>query len=169
MLCSVPLDPIRHTADAFDSGEPGLDEWLKNYAPGSDACGITRTFVWTEAGTAEVIGYYSLMAHVLQRDALPRAAGRGSPREIPAVLLARLALSSRMHGQGLGGALLADAAERAWLASRNVGARFLVVDALHEPAATFYAHHGFTRIPESLRLLQKMSAIAAAVDKATQG
>jgi len=108
-------------------------------------------------------GYYSLMAHVLQRDALPRATGRGSPSEIPAVLLARLALSSRMQGHGLGAALLADAAERACLAARNVGAKFLVVDALHERAATFYEHHGFRRIPETMRLLQKMSVIAKAL------
>jgi len=68
-----------------------------------------------------------------------------------------------MQGHGLGAALLADAAERACLASRNVGAKFLVVDALHERAATFYEHHGFRRIPETMRLLQKMSVIAKAL------
>jgi len=64
------------------------------------------------------------------------------------------------------GALLADAAERACVAAQNVGAKFLVVDALHERAAAFYEHHGFTRIPETLRLLQKISAIAKALDGA---
>jgi len=166
VLSSVPLDPTRHAVDAFDSGTPELDEWLSKHAPGSDARGITRTFVWTEADATEVIGYYSLMAHVLQRDALPRAVGPGSPHEIPAVLLARLALSARLQGHGLGAALLADAAERACLASRNVGAKFLVVDALHERAASFYEYHGFSRIPQTLRLLQKMSAIAKALGDA---
>jgi hypothetical protein len=47
-----------------------------------------------------------------------------------------------------------------------VGAKFLVVDALHERAATFYGHHGFKRIPETLRLVQRMSAIAKAIDSA---
>jgi len=166
VLSSAPLDSTRHTLDAFDSGRPSLDEWLKCHAHGSDARGITRSFVWTEADSTEVIGYYTLMAHVLRRDALPRATGRGSPREIPAVLLARLALASRMQGHGLGGALLADAAERACIASANVGARFLVVDALDENAATFYEHHGFKRVPRTLRLLQKISAIAAAMGNA---
>ena len=41
-----------------------------------------------------------------------------------------------------------------------------MVDALHEKAATFYEHYGFARIPETLRLLQKMSAIAEAVNNA---
>jgi len=166
MLSSVPLDPTRHTLDAFDSGEPGLDQWLKEHANGSDLRGITRTFAWPEFDTTEVIGYYTLMAHTIRRESLPRSIGRGTPQEIPAVLLAKLALAKQAHGQGLGGALLADAAERACVAAQNVGAKFLVVDALHERAAAFYEHHGFTRIPETLRLLQKISAIAKALDGA---
>lgn len=125
----------------------------------SDAKAITRTFVWTEADTTQVIGYYTLMAHVLEREDLPKSLGHGSPTEIPAVLLARLALDHRSQGGGLGGALLADALERAALAARNVGARFAVVDALHEQAVAFYEHFGFRRIPGSLRLVQKMSSI----------
>ena len=163
MLSSVPLDDTRHTLPGFDSGEPTLDDWLINSALGSDARGITRTFVWTEPDTTQVIGYYALMAHVLQRDALPKSVGRGSPREIPAVLLARLALDKSTQGQGLGGALLADALERAALAARNVGARFAVVDALHARACAFYEHHGFKRIPDTLRLVQKMSSIEASL------
>jgi GNAT superfamily N-acetyltransferase len=108
------------------------------------------------------------MAHVLQRESLPRALSHGSPHEIPAVLLARLGLDKRAQGRGLGGGLLGDAAERAWIASQNVGARFLVVDALHTKAASFYEHHGFKRIPGTLRLLQKMSAIAAAIRNADE-
>lgn len=166
MLSSAPLDSTRHTVGAFDSDEPGLDEWFKRHAQTSDARGVTRTFVWTEVDTTEVIGYYSLMAHVLQRDVLPRAVGRGSPQEIPAVLLARLALVSRAQGHGSGGALLADAAERACVAAENVGAKFLVVDALHEKAAGFYEHYGFRRVPRTLRLLQRISDIASAVRQA---
>lgn len=43
--------------------------------------------------------------------------------------------------------------------------RFLVVDVLHEEAATFYKHHGFRRIPDTLRLVQKVSDIAAAFSR----
>jgi GNAT superfamily N-acetyltransferase len=163
VLSSVPLDDTRHTLSGFNSGEPGLDEWLINSALGSDARGITRTFVWTEIDTTNVIGYYSLMAHVLQRDALSKSLGHGSPSEIPSVLLARLALDSGSQGEGLGAALLADALERAALAARIVGARFAVVDALHEKACAFYQHHGFKRIPGTLRLVQKMSTIEASL------
>jgi hypothetical protein len=45
-----------------------------------------------------------------------------------------------------------------------VAARFAVVDAIDEPAATFCEHHGFRRIPETSRLVQKISDIAAAIE-----
>lgn len=163
MLSSTPLDDTRHTLSGFDSGEPSLNEWLVRSALGSDARGITRTFVWTEIDTNDVIGYYSLMAHVLQRDRLPKSLGHGGPVDVPAILLARLALDVNSHGQGLGGALLADALERGALAARNVGARFVVVDALHEKACAFYRHYGFKRIPQTLRLVQKMSSVEASL------
>jgi GNAT superfamily N-acetyltransferase len=110
-----------------------------------------------------VIGYYSLMAHVMNRDVLPKSIGHGSPLDIPAILLARLALDKSAQGQGLGGALLADALERSVLATRNLGARFVVVDALHERAATFYVHYGFKRIAATSRLVQKMASTEASL------
>jgi GNAT superfamily N-acetyltransferase len=164
VLSSTQLDDTRHTLTGFDSGEASLDEWLLTSALGSDARGITRTFVWTKVDTTKVIGYYSLMAHVLNRDALPKSIGHGSPLDIPAILLARLALDKSTQGRGLGGALLADALERSMMATRNLGARFVVVDALHKNAAEFYLHFGFKLIPGTSRLVQKMSSIEASLN-----
>lgn len=165
---SQPYDPHRHDAGSFDSGEPALDEWVRRHAAGADARRTARTFVWTalsETGqlTEPVIAYYSLTGHRLVRDELSRKLGRGSPAEIPAVLLARLAVDRSTQGAGVGGAVLADALTRVVEATNIVAARFVVVDALHERAATFYEHHGFTRIPDTLRLVQKISDIAAAL------
>jgi len=78
-------------------------------------------------------------------------------------LLARLALDQSLQGQGLGGVLLADALERIVVATQTVAARIVVVDALHERAATFYENYGFKRIPGTLRLVQKVSDVAAAL------
>jgi GNAT superfamily N-acetyltransferase len=165
---SQPYDPDRHDAGSFDSGEPTLDEWLRRHAAGADARRIARTFVWTRSaepsqGRAAVVAYYSLTGHRLVREELPRRIGRGSPDEIPAVLLARLAVDRGAQGQGLGGAVLAGALARIVEATGIVAARFVVVDALHERAAAFYEHHGFTRVPDTLRLIQKISDIAAAL------
>src|SRR5665647_1734143 len=49
---------------------------------------------------------YSLARHRLVRDELPKSVGRGSPSEVPAVLLARLALDRSLQGQGQGGHFL---------------------------------------------------------------
>jgi len=110
------------------------------------------------------MGYYSLTGHRLIRDELPRNIGRGGPAEVPAVLVARLAIDADLQGQGLGGVLLADALRRVVAATDLVAARFVVVDALHENAAMFYEHHGFRRIPSTLRLVQKISSVVAALE-----
>lgn len=163
---SEALDPDRHDLSALDSGEPVLDQWLREHATGAEARRVARTFVWVNDERPNLlVGYYSLTGHRLVRDALPGSVGRGSPAEIPAVLLARLALDRSLQGTGAGGALLADALGRIVDATRTVAARFVVVDALHERSAGFYEHHGFRRIPGTLRLVQKVSDIAAAIDE----
>lgn len=151
-----------HELGEFDSGRPELDEWLKKHALSAGARRTARTFVW-HRGDCVVLAYYSLSAHLLEREELPRALGHGAPRQIPAVLLARLALARSLHGQGLGGVLLADALRRVLAATATVGARFVVVDAIDDNALRFYEHHGFRQIPETQRLVQKVSDIAAAL------
>lgn len=151
-----------HQVGGFHSGRPELDTWLRQHALGAAARRTARTFVWHQ-GDAVVIAYYSLAAHLLQREELPSSVGRGGPRQIPTVLLARLALDESLHGQGIGGALLAEALGRVLAVTETVAARFVVVDAIDEGAADFYSHHGFRRIPGTLRLVQKVSDIAAAL------
>lgn len=50
-------------------------------------------------------------------------------------------------GQGLGGALLADALDRA--ARSEIAAFARMVDAKDEAAAAFHRHHGFIALPDS--------------------
>jgi hypothetical protein len=59
----------------------------------------------------------------------------------------------------VGGLLLADAAQRAYVSASSFGSSILVVDAISEQAAAFYEAHGFVRLPESLRLVLPMPAI----------
>jgi GNAT superfamily N-acetyltransferase len=162
---SEPINPGWHRLSALDSGEPEFDEWLQLHAVGAEARRVARTFVWVDhaADPGLVLGYYSLTGHSLVRDALPTGVVRGSPAEIPAVLLARLALDVSLQGNGLGGVLLVDALTRVVVATRTVAARFVAVDALSEPAIGFYEHYGFRRIPGTRRLVQKVSAIAASI------
>jgi hypothetical protein len=160
---SQALDPTRHNTETFDSGELVLDTLLRDHAAGAQAGRVATTFAWCHPDDNLVRAYYSLAGHVMQRDQLPKSIGRGGPNEIPAVLLARLALGRNLHGHGHGGELLLDVLARVVLATSQVAARFVVVDALHDTAATFYEHHGFRRIPDTPRLVMKISDAAAAI------
>lgn len=163
---SQRLDPDRHDKHEFTCGEASLDVWLHEQAVAASARRTARTWVWVDAdGT--VVGYYALAAHRVVRDDVPNKIGRGGPVEIPAVLLARLALSEALRGQGLRAVLVADALERIIDATQTVAARLVVVDALHERVARFYESLGFRRIPGSLLLVQKISDIEAALRKST--
>lgn len=158
---SEPLSE-HHDLDRFDSGRPELDTWLQRHALASEARRTGRTFVWHDDG--RVLAYYTIAVHLLVRADLPSKLGRGNPTQVPAVMLARLALDKSLHGQGHGGVLLADALHRIVVATHTVAARFVLVDAIDDVAHGFYRHHGFREIPGSLRLVQKISDVAAALD-----
>lgn len=160
---SVPLDRAHNTTE-FRCGEESLDSWLVENAHTEVRRGTARVWVWLDA-TGGVVAYYSLSASKVGREDVPTKLGRGGSREIPAVLLGRLALDRTLRGQTLGEVLLADALSRIVEATRTVGARLVVVDALHEKAAVFYEKYGFRRIPGSLRLVQRVADIAASHDE----
>ena len=155
----------RHDRSRFRCGVASLDDWLARHAFDAERRRTARTFVW-HPGDGTVVAYYSLAAHLIVREELPPAAGRGDPGRIPALLLARLALDGSLHAQGHGGALLAEAMSRAVRAAESAGARYLVVDAVDERAAGFYAHHGFRQVPGSQRLVQRLTDVATALGDA---
>ena len=166
MYLPAPLG-VGHSRSTFDSGRPPLDEWLRTHALTVQQRGLGRTFVWVdESDPTVVVAYYALAAHVIEQQTLTRRLARGLPRQLPAVLLARLALDKTLHGRGLGGALLAEAMSRVAHISDDLGAHFVVVDAIDAPAADFYQHYGFTPVPdqESMRLVQRIPRRIADVD-----
>ena len=93
--------------------------------------------------------YYTLASASLALATLPPETARKLPRypTIPAVRLGRLAVNKVFHGQGLGGALLADALARA--VRSEIAAFAMTVDAKDKAASTFYLHHGFIPLPDS--------------------
>jgi len=149
-----------HDVSGFRCGNPVLDAWLRQHAATSQAKRTSVTYVWTRSD-AVVVAYYSLAPHLIENSELPRRLGRGDPRQIPAILLARLALSDELHGSGLGGVLLHDALTRAVAASQQAGGRYVVVDAIDHDAERFYQHFGFTATPRQARLVRKVSDIEA--------
>lgn len=131
-----------HQVDAFECGEPMLDEWLRKRALGNQASGASRTFVVTDA-SGRVVGYYALAAGAVTREVATGAIRRNMPEPVPVLVLGRLAVDRRAQGLRLGGALLQDAVRRAMKVAGDTGVRALLVHALNEPARQFYLHYGF--------------------------
>jgi GNAT superfamily N-acetyltransferase len=107
-----------------------------------------------------IAGYYTLAsASVLLAD-LPVSTTKKLPRypTVPTVRMGRLAVDQSFKGQGLGGALLADALNRA--ADSEIAAFALMVDAKDEVAVAFYLHHGFIALPDSpLKLFLPLASL----------
>jgi len=123
-----------------------LDAWLRTSARNSDGRDITRTYVF-HGGDGGAVAYYALMPYFVERAARSSKQGRGLPDRIPGYLITKLALDRRLHGQHLGSQVLPSAALRAAGAAAKTGGRFIVVDAIDDAAAGFYAHHGFEPVP----------------------
>ncbi len=143
----IPLLPA-HDRMAFDSGSEPLNRYFRLQVSQDMRRRVTACFV---ALTSEqcIAGYYTLAsASVLLTD-LPATTAKKLPRypSVPAVRMGRLAVDLGFRGQGLGGALLADAHDRA--ARAEIAAYALVVEAKDEPAADFYRHHGFIALSDS--------------------
>lgn len=158
---SEPLNDS-HVLGEFNSSNASLDRWLQESATRAAAQGTGRTWVWHH-GDGRVVGYFTLVAHVVHRDALSRTQARSLPREVPAILIAKLALAATLHGQGLGEQLLLDALSRCVAAGNLVGSRFVVVDAIDAAAEAFYQRYGFQPMPDTAptRLIRRLAAVAA--------
>jgi GNAT superfamily N-acetyltransferase len=155
-----PLD--EHEVESFQSGVEELDQWLIQHARTAAGQG-TRTYVLVHAD-ASVVGYFAITPHLLRRDEAPSRIARGAPREIPAILLAKLALDRSQHGSGLGSELLVSAIATIVEAARRAGGPLIVVDAISDQARRFYEHHDFQPLPgNDRRLVMKLSTAAKAI------
>ena len=148
-----------HDRNGFACGVETLDRYLKTHA-GQDVRRKANA-VFVLSGDAEpnrILGYYALCAMAVSQGEVPEEARRHIPRYplVSCTLIGRLVVARDQQGQGLGSVLLADALQRAFESANTVGSSMVIVDALDEAAAGFYATHGFVRLPDSLRLIMPM-------------
>ena len=133
-----------HDRAQFDCGNARLDEWLTQRAGQFDRRDLARTYVAARPGEQVVLGYYAISSHTVRYDTLPADQAKGLPHmDVPVALLGRLAVDRSEQGKGLGGFLLIDALRRAEHLAAHVGVRAVEVNAIDEPARTFYARRGF--------------------------
>lgn len=157
------IEPLAaHDLESFSCGNPSLDDWLHRHARTATGQG-TRTYVLVDEDGA-VVGYFALTPHYLNREEAPPRLARGAPRQIPAILLAKLAVATSIQGQGLGAALLVHALGTIIDAARKAGGRVVVVDAIDDDAKAFYEHHDFQPLPgHDRRLVMKLNTAAKAL------
>jgi predicted GNAT family N-acyltransferase len=151
----APLDE-QHDRSSFTCGVESLDRYLKSQAGQDVRRKANAVFILTAVGEpAGILGYYTLCAMAISQGDVPETARKHIPRYplVSATLIGRLAVAVKHHGQRLGAVLLADALQRAFESASTVGSSMVVVDALDESAAGFYAAHGFVRLPDSPRLV----------------
>jgi GNAT superfamily N-acetyltransferase len=157
VLRAPELLTAAHGLDAFDSGTPSLDDWLRRRALQNQTSGASRTFVLCD--DAAVVGYYALAASAIAPDAAPGRFRRNMPDPIPVAVLGRLALDRSCHGQGLGRALFRDAALRVVAAADSIGIRGLLVHAISDQAKAFYVRLGLAVSP-----IEPMTLVATIAD-----
>jgi predicted N-acetyltransferase YhbS len=152
--------------DQFDSSNEELDSWLRRHSVAAQQMDSARTFLLLLEGG--VVGYFSLTMGSVQRAEAPPKLVRGLPSyPVGMVLLARLAVDRRFQGQGLSSLLLAEALRKAVAAGEAAAARLVVVDAIDDGAARFYARHGFVAVPEHpQRLYRRMKDIRQSLEAA---
>jgi len=141
------VEPLagHHDVDRFECGREQLDRWLHAYAGQGQRRDTARTFVVCRQGETNVAGYYTLVASQVEQKKATGEVRSGTSKHfpIPVCLIARLAVDRSSQGGGLGRSLLLDALQRTERASHSVAMRAVLVHALDEEAAGFYAHFGF--------------------------
>ena len=158
----LPLAP-EHDRRGFECGKPSLDAYLGTQAGQDARRRASGVFVLVDAAAPTAIqGYYTLSAAGLAPGEVPESARAKLPRypQIAATLIGRLAVSRSRQGQGLGALLLVDALRRTHASAATIGSVMVIVDALDERAAAFYASFGFLRFPDSPRLMLPMRSVA---------
>jgi GNAT superfamily N-acetyltransferase len=142
----VPL-ARHHDRTRFDCGVPELNSFLKATARQHGDKGISRTFVLSDQ-EKPILGYFTLTLCEVRMEHLPATYAKKYPQHgLPAVRLARLAVSRKYQRKGYGGLLLAEAIHRTVLIAEQAGLIGLFVDAKDERAHKFYERYGFVSLP----------------------
>lgn len=148
MLEIVPLARY-HDRSRFDCGRVELNAFLKVTARQHCQKGISRTFVLVEMEyPALILGFFTLtLCEVSSKNLSEKYAGKYPSHGLPAVRLARLAVSRNVQGKGYGALLLAEVIHRTVLIAEQAGLIGLFVDAKDRTAQTFYQRYGFVALP----------------------
>jgi predicted GNAT family N-acyltransferase len=143
----------RHERSGFHCGVEALDRYLQQQARQDADKHVAAPFVLLAPPSAEVLGYYTLSSSVVDVGNIAPDLAKKLPRypQLPVTLVGRLAVDSRLKGQGAGSFLLMDALHRSLVHSTEIAAMAVVVDAKDEDAADFYRRFDFRPLQRNAR------------------
>jgi len=116
--------------------------------------GLARPFVMLDKRDGAVIGYFTLCNQSIPKESLSKKeASKLGYRDIPTMLLGRMAVCQHLAGNGLGKKLLLAALLMAYkLTDGGKGCYAVVLDAGEESLVEWYARHGhFVLAPTPLQ------------------
>jgi GNAT superfamily N-acetyltransferase len=153
----------QHDRAGFDCGDFDLNLYLQRYARQNHDSGGAKCFVAAPSDApARILGFYTLSPASIEYSRAPALARRGLARyDVPVFRLGRLAVDRRVHGRGLGGALLLRAADRCLRVAQDVGGVALLIDAKNERAASWYESYGALALADAPLSLVLPLAMAA--------
>jgi ribosomal protein S18 acetylase RimI-like enzyme len=139
------LDPDKHQREDFACGDAGLDRWLQKFAGQNRRKDFAATWVIADA-QYRVAAYATLTMSSLDLSAAPEVLGKSAPRQIPVLLIGRLAVDQRFQRLGVGTTLVRHLLGTAVELNRKAACKAVVVNALNERARTWWEDRfGFTR------------------------
>ncbi len=143
-LVSIKEIKSKAALKKFDCDTEILNSFLSRYALKNDELGIGRTFVALD-GTDQIVGYFTLATAQVAYTEIPEEYKTKLPKyPIPALRIARLAVSKDLQGKGVGKWLLAQAFIKIVHVADVTGLYFIIVDA-KETSKSFYEHYGFQK------------------------
>ncbi len=142
----VPVKDIsKSSLKHFDCNIEELNTFLSRYSQKNDALGIGKTFIALDE-KENIEGYFTLATAQVAFEEIPDDFKGKLPKyPIPALRIARLAVSKDSQGKGIGRWLLAQAFIKAVQVADVTGLYFIIVDA-KEISKSFYEHYGFQKL-----------------------
>ncbi len=149
-----------YVKDNFDCGNPALNNYLRLTLKKELAIGARTCFVLLNE-QQEIQAYYTLATQGIPPASVPDFyRPKTAYDQIPVILLGRLAVDRRLHGQGWGKTLLADALKKSLeVSQQHIGAVAVVVDPIDGAAKAFYRQFGFVPLLDSSRMFMGMRQI----------
>lgn len=148
-----------HNRKNFSCGIDELDQYLKQYVSQDIKKRLAVCYVITTVDD-EVIGYYTLSTNSVDLINIPDNLVKSLKyREIPVVIIGRLAVDQNYQGNRLGQHLLIDALKRIVEISVLVGSHAVIVDPINKIAEKFYSKFGFVSMKDSKRMFLPLKSI----------